>query len=95
MRHRFSLQIYPASSKELTSTKVSAWNSCSMQSAQRYSLFKLTDQALLFVIDGSTGNSEDEKRTPVDDYLTLLNELKHYNKGALLAKPSLIVNNCS
>ena len=44
------------------------------------------------MIDGSVGNSEDEKRTPVGDYLTLLNELKHYNKGALLAKPALIVS---
>jgi GTPase involved in cell partitioning and DNA repair len=51
----------------------------------------VTQQALLFVIDGSVGNTEEEKRTPVDDYLTLLNELKHYNKGALLAKPALIV----
>jgi len=41
------------------------------------------------VIDGS---SEDvDGRSPVKDYEVLLNELKHYQNGALLKKPSLIV----
>jgi GTPase involved in cell partitioning and DNA repair len=45
----------------------------------------------LFVVDGTVGTAEDERRSPTSDYLTLMNELKHYNKGALLKKPSLIV----
>ncbi len=49
-------------------------------------------QALLFVIDGSVGTGdEDDPRSPLTDYMTLMNELKHYNKGLLLKKPSLIV----
>lgn len=38
---------------------------------------------------------EDDARSPISDYLTLMNELKHYNNGLLLKKPSLIaVNKC-
>ena len=48
-------------------------------------------QALLFVIDGSTGIAEDDKRNPLGDYEILMNELRHYNNGLLLKKPSLIV----
>jgi hypothetical protein len=52
------------------------------------------------VIDGSTDNdsgdtpssSKNAERSPVTDYLILRNELKHYNGGALLSKPSLIVS---
>ncbi len=43
------------------------------------------------MIDGSVGTGDDDKRSPVDDYLTLMNELRHYNKGFLLNKPALIV----
>lgn len=39
-------------------------------------------KALLFVIDGSVGSGDDDdKRSPLSDYLTLMNELKHYNNG--------------
>jgi GTP-binding protein len=47
-------------------------------------------KALLFVIDGST--AEDEKRSPLGDYLVLMNELRHFNNGQLLKKPALIVS---
>jgi len=41
------------------------------------------------VIDGS---SEDvDGRSPIKDYEVLINELKHYQNGVLLKKPSLIV----
>ena len=34
-------------------------------------------------------------RSPLSDYMTLMNELKHYNGGQLLKKPSIIaVNKC-
>jgi hypothetical protein len=52
----------------------------------------------LYVIDGSVDGdfvenpkSKSGERSPVADYLILRNELKHYNNGALLNKPSLIV----
>ena len=52
----------------------------------------------MYIIDGSVeGDSADNsksksgERSPLADYLTLRNELKHYNNGALLNKPSLIV----
>jgi hypothetical protein len=52
----------------------------------------------LYVIDGSVEgdfgenpNSKSGERSPMADYLILRNELKHYNNGALLNKPSLIV----
>ena len=53
----------------------------------------------MYVIDGSVDDdsgdnpkSKSSERSPVADYLTLRNELKHYNNGALLNKPSLIVS---
>ena len=53
----------------------------------------------MYVIDGSVdGDSSDNpksksgERSPLADYLTLRNELKHYNNGALLNKPSIIVS---
>ena len=45
------------------------------------------------MIDGSVGTGEQEdSRSPISDYETLLSELKHYNRGALLNKPSIIVS---
>lgn len=44
------------------------------------------------MIDGSVGTAEDDLRTPSSDYEVLMNELKHYNNGLLLKKPSLIVS---
>jgi len=53
----------------------------------------------LYVIDGSVdGDSSDNpisksrERSPLADYLTLRNELKHYSNGALLNKPSIVVS---
>ncbi len=43
------------------------------------------------MIDGTVGTADDDKRSPATDYEILMNELKHYNKGILLKKPSLIV----
>jgi hypothetical protein len=42
-------------------------------------------------VDGTVGAADDDQRSPDRDYLTLLNELKHYNNGQLLLKPALIV----
>ena len=51
------------------------------------------------MIDGSVDDDSDDnpksksgERSPMADYLTLRNELKHYNNGSLLNKPSLIVS---
>jgi GTPase involved in cell partitioning and DNA repair len=42
------------------------------------------------VIDGSY--DDEDGRSPIKDYEVLINELKHYQDGALLKKPSLIVS---
>ena len=53
----------------------------------------------MYVIDGSVDDDSDDnpksksgERSPMADYLTLRNELKHYNNGSLLNKPSRIVS---
>ena len=51
-------------------------------------------KALLYVIDGSIeGVVGKEIRSPITDYQILFNELKLYQDGSLLNKPSLIVVN--
>ena len=42
------------------------------------------------MIDGSYEDAE-SNRSPIEDYKVLMSELKHYQGGQLLNKPSLIV----
>ncbi len=46
------------------------------------------------MIDGSVDGEieDDDRRSPMNDYQILIKELKHYENGILLEKPSLIVS---
>lgn len=46
-------------------------------------------KVVLYVIDGT---EIIDGRNPVKDFLVLRNELRHYNKGILYNKPSIIVS---